>query len=369
MKKRMILPLLLLLPLLLCTSAAALEQDELRERQEEFFAVDELEQMGSEYLGPVEISESMDINSVLSTVLDGGKQSVAGVVKQVIKSCLILLTIVLLFGLVEGLNNGAGSGTSMAMHLACALAITAVAVGDMFALVGMGRTSMEQMQAFSRVLLPSVAAASAAAGAPGAAAAKQLATMLFSDLFLTVINQLLLPLTFAYIAASAAYAAVGNEGLKRIGSCLKWVVNTVLGVFLLAFIGYLNLSGAIAGSADAVTVKAAKFTVSNMVPVVGGILSDATETVLAGASVLRGAIGVFGALTVFAMCITPFLQLGAHYLAYKVTSALAATVADSRTATLIDAIGGAFGLVLGMTAACALVLIISMISAVTMMTP
>lgn len=369
MRRKFIL-LLFLLPIFLYGYAAAVEEDELRLRQEELFAVDELEQMGREHLGQVEIHETMDINSVLRSVLDNGKQSATGVVKQVIKSCLILLTIVLLFGLVEGLGEGTSSGsTTMAMHLACALAITAVAVGDMFSLVGMGRTAMEQMETFSKVLLPSVAAASAAAGAPGAAAAKQLATMLFSDLLLTLINQLLLPLTFGYIAVSVAYAALGNEGLKRIGSCLKWVVNTVLAVFLLAFIGYLNLSGAIAGSTDAVTVKAAKFTVSNMVPVVGGILSDAAETVLAGASVLRGAIGVFGALTVFAICLTPFLQLGAHYLAYKVTSALAATVANSRTASLIDAIGGAFGLVLGMTASCALLLIISMVSAVTMMTP
>jgi stage III sporulation protein AE len=175
-------------------------------------------------------------------------------------------------------------------------------------------------------------------------------------------------LTFAYIAASVAYAAVGNEGLKRIGGFIKWIVNTVLGVFLLAFIGYLNISGAISGSADAATVKAAKFTVSNMVPVVGGILSDAAETVLAGASVLRSAIGVFGMLAIIAMCLTPFLHLGAHYLAYKGTSALAATVADSRTAGLIDAIGSAFGLVLAMTASCAMLLIISMISAISMVT-
>ena len=47
--------------------------------------------------------------------------------------------------------------------------------------------------------------------------------------------------------------------------------------------GYLTASGAIAGSADAAAVKAAKMTISRAIPVVGGILSDAAETVLAGA--------------------------------------------------------------------------------------
>lgn len=361
--------LLLLLLSILCFTldARALETEELFAQQAERFGSDQLEQAGESYLGDVELKASLDVESLVSRLAQQGRDSAQTVLKHALSSCLVLLTIVLLFGLVTGLSEGMGGNFSI-LPLAAALAITAVAVSDMFNLLGMGRESMENMQNFSKVLLPSVAAATAAAGAPGAAVAKQLATVLFSDCLITLINKLLLPLCFAYIAASVAYAAVGNEGLRRIGGFLKWMVHTMLGAFLLAFIAYLNISGAIAGSADAATVKAAKFTVSNLVPVVGGILSDAAETVLAGASMLRSAIGVFGMFVVLAMCLMPFLHLGAHYLAYKATSALAATVADSRTAGLIDAIGSAFGLVLAMTASCAMLLIISMVSAVAMVT-
>jgi stage III sporulation protein AE len=280
-----------------------------------------------------------------------------------VRSCLLLLTIVLLFGLADGLRQGSDTAGFAALPVAAALAVTAVAVNDMTSLIGMGQDSLTQMQTFSKVLLPSLAAACAGAGSPGAAVAKQLATVLFSDFLITLINRFLLPLTFAFIAASVAYAAIGNEGLKRVAAFLKGIVHTVLGGFLIAFIGYLQISGAISGTADAMTVKAAKFTVSNMVPVVGGILSDAAETVLAGASLLKSAIGVFGTLAVLGICLLPFLHLGAHYAAYKATSALAATVADSRTAGLIDALGSAFGMVLAMTASCAMLLILSMISA------
>ena len=133
--------------------------------------------------------------------------------------------------------------------------------------------------------------------------------------------------------------------------------------------GYLTVSGVVAGTADAVAVKAARFTVSSMVPVVGGILSDAAETVLAGAGVLKNAVGVFGMLTILSICLVPFLRLGVHYLAYKLTGALAATVADGRVAGLIDQIGSAFGLVLGMTGASALLLLVSMVSAVSLSSP
>ena len=70
-------------------------------------------------------------------------------------------------------------------------------------------------------------------------------------------------------------------------------------------------------------------------------------------------------LAVLAMCVVPFLQLGIHYLAYKAAAALTATASQGRVAGLIDSIGGAFGLVLGMTGASALLLLISLVSAIS----
>ena len=42
------------------------------------------------------------------------------------------------------------------------------------------------------------------------------------------------------------------------------------------------------------TLKTAKLAVSGAVPVVGGVISDATETMLSGAALLRGSIGISG---------------------------------------------------------------------------
>ena len=190
--------------------------------------------------------------------------------------------------------------------------------------------------------------------------------MLFSDLLIGAIDTLLVPIVYAYVAVCAAHAAVGNEGLKKLASVLKWVVTSLLTAVLLAFVGYLPASGAIAGSADAAAIKTAKMAISRAVPVVGGILADAAETVLVGAGVLRGTVGIVGVL---AICLIPFLQLAFHYLTYKLAAALIGTVSDKRLSDLLDSIGGAFGIVLGMTGACALMLLVSLASAVKAVTP
>ena len=79
------------------------------------------------------------------------------------------------------------------------------------------------------------------------------------------------------------------------------------------FTGFMAVSGLLSGHVDATALKAAKVTVSGMVPVVGGIISDAAETVLYSAGLLKGAVGTFGMLAVFAVFASPFLKMGLHY--------------------------------------------------------
>ena len=346
--------------------AMALEQEEILDSQAQALDLDELERAAEDYAPQVEWKDGLDLNQGLESLLDTGTDALHGVVRKGLRSGVLLLVIVLLAGVADSAGAAGNKGSFQAVPVAAALAITAVAVVDANTLIGMGKEAISHMEQFSKVLLPTVAAATAASGAPMGAAARQLAAMLFSDLLMTLISRVLLPLVYAYIAACTAYAAIGNEGLKRIAATLKWVVTSILTLVLLCFVGYLTVSGVIAGTTDAITIKAAKFTMSSVVPVVGGILSDAAETVLAGAGILKNTVGVFGMLVVLGMCLLPFLQLGIHYLTYKVTAALSATVADARVAGLIDGISGAFGLVLGMTGSCALLLLVSMVSAVSL---
>ena len=104
-----------------------------------------------------------------------------------------------------------------------------------------------------------------------------------------------------------------------------------------------------------------KAAISAAVPVVGGVISDAAETVLAGAGLVKNTIGIFGVLAVLSACAIPFLHLAIQYLLYKLTAFLSAAMGVPWLSKLIDGLGGAFGLVLGMTGACAVLLLVSVL--------
>ena len=116
-------------------------------------------------------------------------------------------------------------------------------------------------------------------------------------------------------------------------------------------------------------MKLAKAAVSTAVPVVGGILSEAAESVLAGAGLLRGTLGAFGTLAVLSACLLPFLRLGCQYLLYQGASLVAAAAGPKKLTDLLSMLADAFGLVLAMTAASAAVLLIAIVSSLTAVSP
>lgn len=323
--------------------------------------LERLSEAGQQYGGGVEFDASLTLDNGLDEVVRRAAEHLPEIFADSLTGAALLLAVVLLCAIADGVQTAGAGESSRVVIMAGAFAVTAACAGNVNSMMGLGRSTVQGMKDFSQTLLPAMAAVTAACGGAAGAAARQIATAVFSNVMLTMIDEMLIPLVYAYVAASAAYAALGNPGLKKIAMALKWVVTTALTTLLVVFVTYLTVSGVVAGSADAVALKATKMTISTAVPVVGRIISDAAETILVGAGVLKNTVGLFGMIIVLCICVVPFLQLGVHYLAYKLSSALASTVADSRLAELIDHIGSAFGLILGMTGTSALMLMISMV--------
>lgn len=352
MRRLMIIALLLVLLAPSCRASDSLW---------DALGLDELARAGRSYGAEVELSEDLSMEKGVAALARRAGQIFPTLLRGAAGSVLTIMAVVLLCAMAEGAEPPGGGGLPVPV-IAGALALAAACAGQMGGMIGLGRETIRSMSGFSRALLPVMAACTAACGSVSAAAVRQMTTAAFADLLMEVVERLLVPLIYAYLAACTAYAAVGNRGLKQVARLLKWTVTTLLTALLIAFIGYLTVSGAIAGTADAAAIKATRTAIATAVPVVGRVLSDAAETMLVSAGILKNAVGLFGMLTVLGIALVPFLRLGAHYLLYKVSAALASTVTDGRLAELIDDIGTAFGLILAITGACTLLLLVGVVS-------
>jgi len=272
-------------------------------------------------------------------------------------TCLSLIAVSLLISLVKGFT----SGQERTVRLIGALMIGCLMLQQTGTFVHLSREVITELSHYGKLLLPVMATALAAQGGATGAAAIYGGTLLFDAVLTTAISALLIPLVYIYIALSVANAAFGNETLKELRSFVKWVTSWVLKIILYIFTGYIGITGVVSGTTDAAAIKAAKLTISGVIPMVGGIISDASESILVSAGLMKNAVGIYGLLAIASVWIGPFLKIGMQYLLLKATAAVCTVIGGKDNAELTRDFSVSMGFLLAMTGAICVMLLISIV--------
>ena len=364
---------LLSITLVLCALAAftafpasALENDDtgLGDALEVERVEDSVPESAGEILNSPKISDSGDYSGALRQIWDFVKEHGGQAVKNVMRSAVLILFITVLCSAVGAFVQGKHDYTVTAG----VAAISVITVTDTASFMNLGVAALSEISVFSKALLPTLASAAAMSGAYTSASAKYAVSVLFVDILMGVGENVVVPLIYAYVAAGIASAAIGGQSLEAAVNFLKWLTVTLMTAIVVVFTTFLSITGIISGGNDAALQKVAKTAISTALPVVGGIISDAAGTVTAGASILRNSVGVFGLIIVLAVCITPVLKIGAGYLLYKASAGIACAGADGRIVKLLNTIGTAFGMILGLVGASGVMFFVSVISAIKTVT-
>lgn len=269
--------------------------------------------------------------------------------------CMGIIAIVLLLSIMEQLPGK----NKRVTDLAGAVAVSAALLGSTNSMIALAVGTVEELSSYGKLLLPVMTSAMAAQGGVTGSAALYAGTALFDTVLMRLISTLLIPMVYLFLVLTAANSAIGEDILKKLADFIKWIMVWCLKIVLYIFTGYMGITGVISGTTDAATLKAAKLTISGVVPVVGGILSDATDAVLVSAGVLKNAAGIYGILAVLAVVIAPFLRIGTHYLLLKATASICGVFGSKGITDLIQSFSTAMGFLLAMTGSVCILLLIS----------
>lgn len=275
--------------------------------------------------------------------------------KEASKVCFGIIAAVMVVSLIRTVPGD----VEKTADLAGAVAVSGMFLSSAGALINLGAETVVDVSEYGKLLLPVLTAALAAQGGVTTSAALYTGTALFDALLSGLIGKILMPLIYLFLAIAAANSAVGDDLLKKIRDFVKWLMTWLLKTILYIFTGYISITGVVSGPTDAAALKAAKLTISGVVPVVGGIMSDASEAILVSAGTVKNAIGVYGLFAVLAIWMEPFLKIGAHYLLLRLTGAVCSVFGSKRTTELIQDFATAMGHLLAMTGAVCLMLLIS----------
>ena len=293
----------------------------------------------------------------LQYVISMGLKRAAPDLADGMKICASIMGTVLILSL---LRSYEGKSKPM-VDLAGVVAIGCLMLDSTDSLIGLGVGTVEELSEYGKMLIPVMTTVLAAQGGTGSATALCTATVFFDAVLTHAVSAILVPAIYIYLVVSIVNAAVGDSLMKKMGDFIKWLLSWGLKLVLYAFTGYVSITGVVAGTADQTALKAAKLTLGGMVPVVGGILSDASETILVGAAVMKNSIGIYGLLVLLAIVIGPFLKIGIQYLLLKLTAAVCGMFSDKSMIGLLESFSSVMGLLLAMTGTGCLLLMFSVV--------
>lgn len=274
---------------------------------------------------------------------------------QGLRTGLGLVCVCLLLSLLRTMDMG----TARIGNVVGAVSIAGLLFGNAQAMIRLGADTVTQMSEYEKLLLPAATAAMAAQGGVNSATALYAGSALFNTVLSALLGRLLLPVQYLYLAAATAGAALGGDSLKNLKNTMKDLILWCLKTLLSLFTAYLGITGVVSGTTDAAVVKATKTTISTVIPIVGGILSDASEAVLVGTGLLRNALGIYGILAILSVFLGPFGKIGIQYLILKAAAGLCGIYGSKQDTELIDDFSQVMRMLLGMTGGMCLLLLVS----------
>ena len=317
---------------------------------------------GVELVAPEVPESAADILTDGSNFTDGLQQLLENTLpklrpdlEEAAKVSLAVVAAVLVISLLQSVSGSVGTTADFVGSLT----VSGLLLFSTDSLISLAADTVMEMSEYGKLLLPVLTAALAAQGGVTGSAALYGGTAVFNTALTGLVSGMIVPMVYLFLMLSAANAAIGEDILKGLRDLLKGFMAWSLKTVLIVFTTYMSITGVVSGTTDAAALKAAKVTISTVVPVVGGILSDASEAVLVSAGLAKNAAGIYGILAILAVFLRPFLQIGVHYLMLKFTSVVCGIFGTKRMTDLIADFSTAMGLLLAMTGASCLLLLIS----------
>ncbi len=212
---------------------------------------------------------------------------------------------------------------------------------------------------FAEGLTPVMAAVLAGGGATGGASVTATGMVTLVAVLEVVVGRVLAPL----VAVCLAFSLVGgvSDGLHidGIAASLRGIYMTVLGVVGVFSTGALTLQSVLTSAADSMAMRTARYTVGNMIPLVGGTIGAALGTLGSSLTVIKSSIGV-GAIVACLMLTLPLL-LSLYFIRLSLNlSASAARMMGFRAGErLMGEFRGVFDMTLAVTALSGILFLIS----------
>lgn len=369
MKKTIFLTILLILVPLL--SYGQESNNQLIEEEADLFINEDLNSFIDDLVSTNEIAPDIDIKHFLTSIVSG-KESIdintifsklGNIFFQEINDNLKLLSQILIVAIISAILNNMqtvfeGSSISGLANYVTYILLAILIIGSFYQIVEITRDTITSMVNFMQVILPVLLTLLVLAGGPNT-------KLIFHPMIVATVNvigslvkNVIFPLVhFSFIISILSNLSQRME-LKKLSELGRQIIVFIISASFTVFIGIITIYG-LSTKIDGITIRTAKFAVDKFVPIVGGFLSDAVETVIGSSMILKNGIGIIGLIALILITAIPIIKISTLLLIYKITGAVVEPIVSKNVSNLLNDVSKSFLLILISTVSVAIMFFIT----------
>lgn len=324
--------LILLIPsAAICTGDV---RDLIVKEQLDLFNTQELESLIEEVLKENKLVQGINFRDAITRLIKGEKifnskelvNALVNVLLNEVKINLSFLSKILIITLVSAIltnlqSTFENSSVSSLANYITYMVIAILIIGSFNQLINVVKSNIDLMVSFMEVLLPILLTFLVIAGGPST-------KLLFHPMIIGAVNiigilikDVIFPLIYFSFIVSILSNLSQRVELKKLTELGRQLITFIITAAFTIFIGIITIYG-LSTKIDGITIRTAKFAVDQFVPIVGGFLSDAVETVIGSSAILKNGIGIIGLFILVLIIIFPIIKICALLLIYKVIGAV-----------------------------------------------
>lgn len=236
-----------------------------------------------------------------------------------------VIGIILITAMFDTLKSSSLNGSlSSTLSVVSSLCMAAVIAPSMLSLISVLSETIVNASNFMIVYVPVITVLIMTSGQPVSGSMYYGVMIYISNAILQIASKIIIPLLKCIISMSIVTSVSDKVSLEGIINLFKKSIRWILTFCMSLFVAFMTMKSIVSVSEDSLSNKAVKFAISNFVPLVGGALSDAYQTVVSCVSVLKSGVGVAAMIAVFAI----FLPAVAKCVIWQFVIAVSVSVCD-----------------------------------------
>ncbi|WMJ23024.1 hypothetical protein RBG61_13700 [Paludicola sp. MB14-C6] len=272
------------------------------------------------------------------------KDSLAKPIQILLSGIGVVLLCALLNSLKTGFNNAAYEKVFSVVSVICIATVIIIPIAQ---LITKTAQLIKQVSNFMLSFIPVYVGIITASGKPVSAISYNTALVAVIQVVSRIAASVLVPLLAIYLAFCLIGSASTQINIEGIAKTVKTTVIVILGFLMTVFVGLLTVQGIVATATDTVSMKIAKFGISSFLPVVGGAISEALNSVQGCMGVIKSTLGSFGIITIVAAFLPSIITILLMQLSLTITGAISDMLDTPRITSLMKSASSVLSLILG----------------------